>query len=881
MRQILSFGLAAVIAASSCALPVQSAQAQQSDNRVSLNFVDTDIPAVLRALSVFTQRNFLVDPRVKGKITLVSERPVSRDQALSMLTGALRLQGFAIVDVDGVTRVVPEADGKLQGSPVVTDGPRTPGTGRGANGSMSMEDFARGSQMVTRVFSLKYENAANLVPVLRPMVPPNNPINAYPGNNTLVITDYADNLERIAQVIARIDVASSMDTDVVPIEYGIASDIAALASQLMDGQGGAQGGAGADASRIAIVADPRSNSVVIRSGNPARTRLARELIGKLDARQKNAGNLHVVYLRNAQATRIAHVLGGLLNGQSQTQSIGTSGPGAAGTVAGAGTGLSGRSTSSGSRTSSSGGMRGFGGGSNGGFGGNSSSGGLGNTQQISREDPSDAAEPVSYAAGGAVIQADPSTNTLIISAPEPLYRSLREVIDQLDQRRAQVLVESMIVEVNANSGSEFGIQWMTGGNGLSSGRSSFIGGTNLGGSGITGTGPTTLDALGRGLSLGVVKGTVDVLGNEVINLGVLARALQNSGEANILSTPNLLTLDNEQASILVGQTVPFVTGSYVTSGSDSASNPFQTVEREDIGLKLNIRPQISEGGAVKLDIYQEVSSIDDARSNATTGIVTNKRAIDTSVLIDDGQIIVLGGLLEDSMTISSNNVPGLSKIPLLGALFRYDSRQRTKTNLMVFLRPYVLRDSRSSANVTLDRYDYMRRAQSNAQPGEHWLLPNMQGAQLPPANVPVVGERPYDLRPENLEQTMRRPGPTSSQSTAVRQLPQGPAAPDAANQPIRASLPLGVSVARDPSAIYGQSDSTTTTLQIASVNTQEEADQIVKRVQISGLNAYSRVGPGGIGVVVRAAVARDATTVDTSLDLLRQLGFKPELVTNM
>ncbi|SAI39590.1 general secretion pathway protein D [Bordetella ansorpii] len=879
MRQILSFGLAAVIAASSCALPVQSAQAQQSDNRVSLNFVDTDIPAVLRALSVFTQRNFLVDPRVKGKITLVSERPVSREQALSMLTGALRLQGFAIVDVDGVTRVVPEADGKLQGSPVVSDGARSPGTGRAANGAMSMEDFARGSQMVTRVFSLKYENAANLVPVLRPMVPPNNPINAYPGNNTLVITDYADNLERIAQVIARIDVPSSLDTDIVPIQYGIASDIAALASQLMDGQGGAGQGAGADASRMAIVADPRSNSVLIRSGNPARTRLARDLIAKLDARQKDAGNLHVVYLRNAQATRMAHVLGGLLNGQSQTQSVGGT-SGTAGSVGGAGTGLSGRSTSSSSTRSSSSSSRSFGSSSSSGVG-SSSSGGLGsNTQQISREDPSDASEPVSYAAGGAVIQADPSTNTLIISAPEPLYRSLREVIDQLDQRRAQVLVESMIVEVNANSGSEFGIQWMTGGNGLSSGRTSFIGGTNLGGSGITAGGATTLDSLGSGLSLGLVKGTVDVLGNEVINLGVLARALQDSGQANILSTPNLLTLDNEQASILVGQTVPFVTGSYVTSGSDSTSNPFQTVEREDIGLKLNIRPQISEGGAVKLDIYQEVSSIDDARSNATTGIVTNKRAIDTSVLIDDGQIIVLGGLLEDSMTISSKNIPGLSNIPLLGALFRYDSRQRTKTNLMVFLRPYVLRDSRSSANVTLDRYDYMRRAQSNAQPGQHWLLPDMQGAQLPPANVPVVGERPYDLRPEHADATMRRPGPASTQSTAVRQLPQRPDQ-DESNQPIRASLPLGVSVARDPSAIYGQADTSTTTLQIASVDTQEEADQIVKRVQISGLNAYSRVGPGGQGAVVRAAVARDATTVDTSLNLLRQLGFKPELVTNM
>jgi len=879
MRQILSFGVAAVIATSSCVLPVQRAQAQQSDNRVSLNFVDTDIPAVLRALSVFTQRNFLVDPRVKGKITLVSERPVSRAQALSMLTGALRLQGFAIVDVDGVTRVVPEADAKLQGSPVIADG--APGAGRAPAGTMSMDEFARGSQMVTRVFSLKYESATNLVPVLRPMVPPNNPINAYPGNNTLVITDYADNLERIAKVIARVDVPTAMDTEVVPVQYGIASDIASLASQLMDGQSGpgAAGGA-ADASRIAIVADPRSNSVVIRSGSPARTRLARDLVAKLDARQKNAGNLHVVYLRNAQATRMAHVLGGLLNGQSQTQSVGANGTGATGGGGNIGGAMGGRSMSSGSRSSSMGG-RGFGGSSSTGLGSSSSSGlGGGQQQPIAREDPNDAAEPVSYAAGGAVIQADPSTNTLIISAPEPLYRSLREVIDQLDQRRAQVLVESLIVEVNASAAAEFGIQWMTGGN-LSSGHSTFLGGTNLGGSGLTGSGPTTLDALGKGLSLGLVKGTVDVLGNEIINLGVLARALQNTGEANILSTPNLLTLDNEQASILVGKTVPFVTGSYVTSGSDSSANPFQTIEREDIGLKLNIRPQISEGGAVKLDLYQEISSIDDTLSNATTGIVTNKRAIDTSVLVDDGQIVVLGGLLEDSVTISSNNVPGLSKIPVLGALFRYDKRERTKTNLMVFLRPYVLRDSNSSANVTLDRYDYMRRAQSGAQPGDHWLLPNMQAPQLPPANLPVVGERPYDMRPGHLADTMRRPGPASTASTAVRQLAQRPADPDEDDKPIRASLPLGVSVARDPTALYAQDDRTTTTLQIASVDQPQQADEIVKRVQISGLNAYTRVGPGGMGTVVRTEVARDATSVDTALQLLRQLGFKPELVTNM
>ena len=630
---------------------------------------------------------------------------------------------------------------------------------------------------------MKYENAANLVPVLRPMVPPNNPINAYPGNNTLVVTDYADNLERIAQVIARIDVPSSIDTDVVPVQSGIATDIAILASQLLDTQ------SSDPTQRIAVVADPRSNSVLVRSGSPARTRLARDLIMKLDAQQNRAGNLHVVYMRNAQATRIAEVLGGLLTGQANAAPGANGGAaGASGPAGGAQGGARPQNTASNTGGQMGQGMSG------------SSKGGLSSEQErISREDNS--TQAVSYSAGGATIQADPATNSLIISAPEPLYRSLREVIDQLDQRRAQVLVESLIVEVSEQKAAEFGIQWMTGAGNINSGGTSFIGGTNLGGSGITGTGPTSIDALGGGLSLGVVKGTVDVLGNKVINLGVLARAMQNSGEANILSTPNLLTLDNQSASILVGKTVPFVTGQYVTSGSNGSSNPFQTIEREDVGLKLNIRPQISEGGAVKLDIYQEVSSIDESRSNATTGIVTNKRAIDTSVLIDDGQIIVLGGLLEDNVTLTTNAVPGLSSLPVIGSLFRYDSRKRTKTNLMVFLRPYVVRDANRSASVTMDRYDYMRRAQAATQPGEHWALPDMQAPMLPaPGSAPSVSNNAYDLRPEQQAATMRRPPPATVESFAVRQYP-GMAPQRDASMPMRVSQSVTMGVAVDPESL--------------------------------------------------------------------------------
>ncbi|CAB3707117.1 Secretin GspD 2 [Achromobacter insuavis] len=847
------------------------AQAQQADNRVSLNFVDTDIPAVLRALSLFTKRNFLVDPRVKGKLTLVSDRPVDSAQALSMLTGALRLQGFAIVDVDGVTRVVPEADAKLQGSAVVGDPRPAPAAGGAGKAPVPVADFARGrsgnsGEMLTRVFPLKYENAANLVPVLRPMVPPNNPINAYPGNNTLVVTDYADNLDRIAAVIARIDVPSSIDTDVVPVRSGIASDIAILASQLLDTQ------SSDPTQRIAVVADPRSNSVLIRAGSPARTRLARDLITKLDAQQNRAGNLHVVYMRNAQATRIAEVLGGLLTGQAN------SAPGA-GPTAGTGSPLGQGGGSRPPQASASNGNTGLGMSSNAANSSGNAKGGLsGDQDRIARDDSGNQA--VSYSAGGATIQADPATNSLIIAAPEPLYRSLREVIDQLDQRRAQVLVESLIVEVSEQAAAEFGIQWMTGAGNINGGGTSFIGGTNLGGSGLSGKGPTSIDALGGGLSLGVVKGTVDVLGNKVINLGVLARAMQNSGEANILSTPNLLTLDNQSASILVGKTVPFVTGQYVTNGGNN-NNPFQTIQREDVGLKLNIRPQISEGGAVKLDIYQEVSSIDESSSSATTGIVTNKRAIDTSVLIDDGQIIVLGGLLEENVTLTSNNVPGLSSIPVLGSLFKYDSRKRTKTNLMVFLRPYVVRDARQSASVTMDRYDYMRRAQGNAQPGDHWLLPNMQAPMLPPSgSAPSVSNNAYDMRPDQLAETMRRPPPTTVESFAVRQYPAARQTSDPA-QPIRASLPLGVSVARDPSSLYGETESASATLQFASVKTRAEADRIAQRVQASGLQAYVQTGPGGMGYVVRSQVSKDPGTISTATALLKELGFKGELVSHL
>ncbi|MBX9409523.1 type II secretion system secretin GspD [Pseudomonas baetica] len=673
---------------------------------VTLNFVDADIQAVVRALSRSTGQQFLVDPRVKGSLTLVSEGQVPAHQAYDMLLSALRMQGFAVVDVGGVAHVVPEADAKLLGGPIYS------------------ADKPAGNGMLTRTFRLQYENAVNLIPVLRPIVSPNNPINAYPGNNTVVITDYADNLTRVAQLIASIDTPSAIDTDVVQIQNGIAADIAPMVADLLDTPGNDP------TQKIAVIGDPRSNTIIIRAGSPERTELARNLIYKLDNAQSNPSNLHVVYLRNAQAAKLAQALRGLLTGESDSGTSDSarsvlSAMGSSGNNGGSNA-QSGTQTSGTTSTTSSNG-------STGGSYAQGSSATSGSAQSTEQN--------VAFSAGGVTIQADATTNTLLISAPEPLYRNLREVIDLLDQRRAQVVIESLIVEVGEDDASEFGVQWQTG----NLGGDGVIGGANLGGSGFNLSGKTSIDALPQGLNLGYVNGTVDIPGiGKILDLKVLARALKSKGGTNVLSTPNLLTLDNEAASIFVGQTIPFVSGSYVTGGGGTSNNPFQTVTREEVGLKLNVRPQISEGGTVKLDIYQEVSSIDERASNSAraAGIVTNKRAIDTSILLDDGQIMVLGGLLQDGYSQSNDAVPWLSTIPGIGALFRNERRAISKTNLMVFLRPYIIRDSEAGRSITLNRYDFMRRAQGGLQPERSWAMPDMQAPQLPTASQGVPVSRP-------------------------------------------------------------------------------------------------------------------------------------------
>ena len=807
-----------------------------TDDKVILNFVDADIQSVISALSRFLGRNFLMDPRVKGQITLVSDGEIPSATAYDMLGAALRMRGFTIVDVGKVSRVVPVADAKLQGGSVNATAPK------GGIG--------------TRTFRLAYENADALVPVLKPMIAPESSIVAYAANNTLIITDYIDNLERIARIIESIDTPSSLDTDIVKIHNGVATDIAGLASELLQGSGKET------RNDIVVLADSRSNSVIIRSSSPARTSLARDLLVKLDKTQEDPGNLHVVYLRNAQAAYLSGVLKGLFTGDSGSTAQGSGNSvrdalGAGGMLSG--TGTTGSKTSNSSSTTKT----------------NSSTSGS-NTQSTannagaSQQGASgNTGTSTGFSANGVTVQADSTTNTLIIAAPEPMYRSIRRVIDLLDQRRAQVLVESLIVEVTQEDAAQLGVQWMR-----NNGR--FIGGTNLGGSGLNTSATNTIDLLSNGLNLGIVNGTVNIPGvGEILNLNLLVQALQTKSGVNILSTPNILTLDNEVASIIVGKTVPFVSGQYITSGSSSSDNPFQTVVREDVGLQLKIRPQISEGGTVKLDIYQEVSSIDE-ENTTSTGTVTNKRALETSVLLDDGQIMVLGGLLEDSVTNSTDSVPGLGSIPLLGYLFRSDKRQRTKTNLMVFLRPYVIRDANAGRGLTQDRYNFMRTQQSLGQPGKHLLLPDMAAPLLPPADVPVASNRPkVDLRPEQWSNTREQQAPATQILSEVREQPARAAPKEAEIRPQRFS---SVGVASDPAVLHATPENNQSVLQIADVPREDDAVRIAKRVRISGMPAYIVSGPGGIGYAVRVDLPHDSRAVDTATGVLRELGYHPEIV---
>jgi general secretion pathway protein D len=639
------------------------AQNPKPGDPITLNFNNAEIEAVARTIALISGMNVVVDPRVKGTITLVTEKPVSRSVAMAQFLSGLRLQGFTMVESAGLLKVVPEADAKLQSGAVETSDSAPKGAG--------------GGQIVTQIFKLNFESASNLVAVLRPLISPNNTINANPGNNSLVITDYADNLRRIARIIAVMDVSNATQVEVIDLKHAIAVDLAPLVLKLIDSSASASGAAAgtADTSfKTTVIAEPRSNTLVVRAANTARVELVKSLVAKLDQPGLSSngalGNIHVVYLKNADATKLAATLRAAM-GSAATN------------------------------------------------------------PQSSSNASANAAAPA--ATSGGQVQADTATNSLIITAPEPQYRQLREVIERLDARRAQVFVESLIAEVSADRAAEFGIQWqgVLGKNG-----DSVIGllGTNFGAGGknivTLGAGAAAgTVAPARGINIGAAQQT-----NGIYALGFLARFLEESGSGNVLSTPNLLTLDNEEAKIVIGQNVPFVTGQFTnTNTGNGAVNPFQTIERKDVGLTLKVKPQISENGTVKLTIFQEVSSVQASTVNATNGPTTNKRTIESNVLVEDGSVVVLGGLLQDEFQGSGEKIPGLAELPLIGNLFKSESRGRKKTNLMVFLRPVVVRDGAATERLSLDRYEQMRSGMKDAQPLPSVMAPVNAAPTLPEA----------------------------------------------------------------------------------------------------------------------------------------------------
>ncbi|ARV18726.1 Type II secretion system protein D [Curvibacter sp. AEP1-3] len=639
---------------------------------ITLNFSNAEIEAVARTMATLTGRNVVVDPRVKGTMTLVSDSPMSPARAYNHFLAVLRTMGYTVVQADGLDKVVPEADAKLLGGSV-------------ASTDSGMAN-APGNQLVTQIIKLQFENANNLVAVLRPLINPNNPINVNPATNSLVITDYADNLRRLARIVAALDVPNATDVEVITLKNASATDLAPLVLRLMESSGAGAAGGTTDASfKTTVVAEPRSNTLIVRAANQARLALARNLIDKLDQPMAGAngaaGNIYVVYLKNANATQLATTLRAAISAAGSTSS---SSPSPATPTAAATPGAGGANLGA-------------------------------------------AAAPST----GGQIQADPATNSLIITASEPQYRQLRAVIDKLDARRAQVFVESLIAEVSADKAAEFGIQWQ---GALGNAGDSAIGvlGTNFGSAGSNIISLATAGASGtvspaKGLNIGVANRT-----NGVYVLGFLARFLESTGSGNVLSTPNLLTLDNEEAKIVIGQNVPFVTGQFTNTGSNGGSvNPFQTIERKDVGLTLKVKPQISENGTIKLAIYQEVSSVLASTAGAANGPTTNKRTIESNVLVEDGAVVVLGGLLQDEYAGNQEKVPGLADVPWFGNLFKSESRSRKKTNLMVFLRPVVVRDATATQALSNERYEQMRSSQQGAQPEPSNTMPVNEAPVLP------------------------------------------------------------------------------------------------------------------------------------------------------
>ena len=626
------------------ALPL-AAPAQQGA-QITPNYKDADLGQVIEAVSQVTGKNFIVDPRVRAQVTMLSTSPMSPDAFYEAFLAILQVHGFVAVPSGSVIKILPDATSRQMPANDLPD-----------------RISSTSDEIVTQVVQVRNISAAQLVPILRPMMPQSAHLAAYPSANMLIISDRASNVNRMIRIVARIDRTGDGDFEVIRLEHASASEIVRVINALSSAQG-ADAAAGAR-----VVADERTNSVLISGESSQRLRF-RTLITHLDTPLEAGGDTQVRYLRYADAEKLAAKL--------KEQS-------AAGT----------------------------------------------------------AAQPGAQGAAGGIdksvtIWAEPETNALVITAPPKTMRSLMSVVDRLDIRRAQVIIEAMLVEVSRDATRDLGVNWIIDGSG-----DNFL--VGLFHQSIAGTGladvirgiddPSSLTAPPGGLTIGGGRNQ-----ESGTNFAAILRALASDGDTNVVSMPSVITLDNEEAQIKVAQEVPFLTGQYTNTGSTGgAVNPFQTIERKEVGNILKITPQITDEDTILLKIEQEASGIAAAASQvSSTDLVTNKRTISTRVLVDDGGMIVLGGLIEDRLIEGEQRVPGLGRIPILGNLFRVRNTQKTKTNLMVFIRPRVLRTAEQAAIETNSKYNYMRNQQLERNDGKVNLMPGAQQPSLPPLVGPTA-----------------------------------------------------------------------------------------------------------------------------------------------
>ena len=591
----------------------------------TVNLKDTDIQEFIKFVADVTGTTMVVDPNVKGKVRVISSKPVSQAELYDLFLSILDVQGYTAVHSGQVIRIVPSKDARSSPVPIMDD-----------------QTAVGNDEYVTQVIRLDNISAAKLIPVLRPLVPQQAHLAAYAPSNAIIISDIRSNIGRIVDIIERMDRSAIQTTEIIRLKYGVAEDVVSMLNTLEK----SRQGEGADADKEAVlVADKRTNSVVVTADELTVDRI-RKLVTYLDTPLEQSGNVRVIYLEYADATEIAEVLTRVMQNISRLEEGGSS-----------------------KRAGS----------------------------------------------GESTIEADEGTNSLIITADTDEMAALEAVIARLDIRRAQVLIEAIIVEMTVTEGQDLGLQWLfANDNGVygsnittDEARRQSLG--QLGGALVPDDGSENIGTREVAASLATIPGTTLGWGvvDESLTMTVILNALESQGNNNILSTPSLLTLDNEEAYITVGSEVPFVTGSYTNTGvGNGASNPFQTIERESVGVTLKVTPQINEGNAVLMDIVQEVSTL--APSLIASDLITNERKIETMVLANDGNIVVLGGLVSDEIQDDSQGVPVLSSIPLVGRLFRSDSVKVTKQNLLVFIRPTIIRDDEDLAGATAEKYRYIR-----------------------------------------------------------------------------------------------------------------------------------------------------------------------------